>query len=321
MASYNLFLLVLVVSGAFMILEANGKLSLSPTHYSSTCPNVLSIVKKAVIEAINKETRIGASLLRLHFHDCFVNGCDASILLDDIPGSFVGEKTANPNNNSVRGFDVVDDIKAKLEKACPGVVSCADILALAALDSVVYLGGPSWEVSLGRKDSTTANITAANTFIPPPTTNLSGLVANFSVQGLSFKNMVALSGSHTIGLARCTSFRAHIYNDSNIDSSFAKSLQQICPKVGNNGTLAPLDRKTPTVFDNRYFKNLVKGKGLLHSDQELFNRAAADSLVEKYATNQKIFFKDFAKGMVRMSRIKPLTGSEGEIRKNCRKAN
>ena len=66
-------------------------------------------------------------------------GCDASILLDDIPGSFVGEKTANPNNNSVRGFNVVDDIKAKLEKACPGVVSCADILALAALDSVVYV--------------------------------------------------------------------------------------------------------------------------------------------------------------------------------------
>ena len=59
----------------------------------------------------------------------------------------------------------------------------------------LQLGGPSWEVSLGRKDSTTANITAANTFIPPPTTNLSGLVANFSVQGLSFKNMVALSGN------------------------------------------------------------------------------------------------------------------------------
>lgn len=60
------------------------------------------------------------------------------MLLDDT-GSFVGEKTANPNNNSLRGFNVVDDIKAKLEKACPGVVSCADILALAARDSVVYV--------------------------------------------------------------------------------------------------------------------------------------------------------------------------------------
>jgi peroxidase len=65
-------------------------------------------------------------------------GCDASVLLDDTK-SFVGEKTAIPNNNSIRGFDVVDDIKAKLEEACPGVVSCADILALAARDSTVYV--------------------------------------------------------------------------------------------------------------------------------------------------------------------------------------
>ena len=59
-------------------------------------------------------------------------------MLDDTD-NFVGEKTATPNNNSIRGFDVVDDIKAKLEKACPGVVSCADILALAARDSTVYV--------------------------------------------------------------------------------------------------------------------------------------------------------------------------------------
>lgn len=65
-----------------------------------------------------------------------IQGCDASILLDDT-ANFTGEKTAGPNNNSLRGFDVVDTIKTQLENLCPGVVSCADILAVAARDSVV----------------------------------------------------------------------------------------------------------------------------------------------------------------------------------------
>ena len=68
---------------------------------------------------------------------CVKQGCDASILLDDIPGIFKGEKTARPNANSVRGYEVVDAIKSQLEAACPGVVSCADILVVAARDSVV----------------------------------------------------------------------------------------------------------------------------------------------------------------------------------------
>ncbi|KAJ9160434.1 hypothetical protein P3X46_025835 [Hevea brasiliensis] len=316
MAFQNFLLLFLVAACAFAV--AYGKLSVN--YYSSTCPKALSIIQAGVAAAIKNETRMGASLLRMHFHDCFVNGCDGSILLDD-NATFIGEKTAVPNNNSIRGFNVIDDIKAKVEKACPGVVSCADIIALVARDSVVHLGGPSWEVGLGRRDSLTASRALANTSIPPPTSNLSALITSFSAQGLSLKNMVALSGSHTIGLSRCTSFRGHIYNSSNIDPSFAKSLRQICPRRGKDNVLEPLDRQTPTCFDNLYYKNLLQGKGLLHSDQELFNGSSADSLVRRYASNPYEFFKDFAKAMVKMSNIKPLTGSQGEVRKNCRKVN
>ncbi|KAK4359223.1 hypothetical protein RND71_021452 [Anisodus tanguticus] len=291
--------------------------SLSANFYSSSCPNVLSVIKTAVNSAVNKEARMGASLLRLHFHDCF--GCDASVLLDDT-SNFTGEKTAGPNSGSLRGFDVIDTIKTQVESSCAGVVSCADILAVAARDSVVKLGGSSWTVLLGRRDSTTASLSAANNNIPAPTLNLSGLISSFSNKGLTTREMVALSGSHTIGQARCTTFRNRLYNEANINASFATSVKANCPQSGGNNNLSPLDT-TPTSFDNVYFKNLQSQKGLLHSDQQLFNGGSTNSIVNTYSSNSATFFTDFANAMVKMGNLSPLTGTNGQIRKNCRKTN
>ncbi|URE08711.1 peroxidase [Musa troglodytarum] len=295
---------------------------LSTGFYSSLCPNLLSTVKPVVQSAISSEKRMGASLLRLFFHDCFVNGCDASLLLDDT-SNFTGEKTATPNQNSVRGFDVIDKIKTAVEKACPGVVSCADILAITARDAVVILGGPNWDVKLGRRDAKTASLSGANNNIPPPSSSLSNLISKFSAQGLSRQEMVALAGAHTIGQARCISFRSRIYNDTNIDSSLATARQSNCPSTSGSGdgNLAPLDLQTPTTFDNDYFKNLVNLKGLLHSDQQLFSNGSTDSLVKTYSASPSKFASDFAAAMIKMGDISPLTGSQGEIRNDCRKVN
>ncbi|KAH7844514.1 hypothetical protein Vadar_028884 [Vaccinium darrowii] len=288
-----------------------GSAQLSSDYYSGTCPDVLTTIESAVNTAVSNEARMGASLLRLHFHDCFVNGCDGSVLLDDTT-NFTGEKTAVPNNNSLRGFDVIDTIKSQVESTCPGVVSCADIVAAAALYSVVALGGPSWTVQLGRRDSTTASLTAANNNIPAPTLNLSGLITAFSNKGFSANEMVALSGSHTIGQARCTSFRARIYNETNIDSQYATSLQSNCPSAGGDNNLAPLDTTSPTTFDNAYFTNLQSQMGLLHSDQQLFNGGSTDSQVNTYSSNPDTFFSDFASAMVKMGSLSPLTGTSEE---------
>ncbi|XP_074558350.1 peroxidase P7-like [Curcuma longa] len=306
---------------ALLSRAANGQLS--STFYSSTCPNLQSIVRSAMRQAVNSEQRMGASIVRLFFHDCFVNGCDGSILLDDATSNFIGEKTAGPNNNSVRGYDVIDTIKTNVESACPSAVSCADIVALAARDSVVLLGGPTWTVPLGRRDATTASFNAANSDLPSPASNLSQLISAFSNKGLTAQDMTALSGAHTIGQARCVTFRDHIYNDTDIDSAFATQRQGNCPSASGSGddNLAPLDLQTPVVFDNDYYKNLVVRKGLLHSDQELFNNGSQDSLVRQYRNNNTAFSSDFTAAMIKMGNISPLTGTSGEIRVNCRKVN
>ncbi|KAL2336794.1 hypothetical protein Fmac_011240 [Flemingia macrophylla] len=249
---------------------------LSSGFYGTTCPNALSTIKSAVKSAVAKERRMGASLLRLHFHDCF--GCDASVLLDDT-SSFTGEKSAAANVNSLRGFDVIDDIKSQLETTCPGIVSCADILAVAARDSVVALGGPSWTVGLGRRDSTTASKDAATNDIPSPLMDLSDLITSFSNKGFTTQEMVVLSGAHTTGQARCQFFRGRIYNETNVDSDFATSVKSNCPSIDGDDNLSPLDVITNVSFDNVYFKNLVNKKGLLHSDQQLFSGGSTDSQI------------------------------------------
>ncbi|RWW11153.1 hypothetical protein GW17_00025257 [Ensete ventricosum] len=287
--------------------------SLNFDSYISSCPQAEAIIFSGVQRAIASDPRMAASLLRLHFHDCFVNGCDASVLLDDTP-NLVGEKTAGPNLNSLRGFDVVDGIKTELEMACPETVSCADVLAIAARDSV----------EVGRRDSVTASLSMATANIPAPTSDVATLIQKFQNLGLSTKDMVVLSGAHTIGKARCSSFISRL-NGGGIaaaaaDRIFLQSLQQLCS--GSNGTLAHLDLATPATFDNQYYVNLLSGEGLLPSDQVLVNGGGeVGSLVQAYAMDPVVFYEDFAISMVRMGRLAPPPGSEAEVRRCCRVVN
>ncbi|KAL4386176.1 hypothetical protein GQ457_09G013070 [Hibiscus cannabinus] len=262
--------------------------SLSPYYYQNICPQALPTIRKVVEAAVYKERRMGASLLRLHYHDCFVNGCDASLLLDPSP-TIDSEKNSLANQNSARGFEVIDAIKAEVDQICGRpVVSCADILAVAARDSVVALGGPSWQVQLGRRDSTTASRAQADTDLPSPFLDLPALINSFKNHGLNERDLVALSGAHTIGFAQCFTFRNRIYNATNIDPAFAVERRATCPLTGGNTNLAPLD-PTPVHFDTAYFNNLVKQMGLLISDQALFSGGSTDDLVNTYKLYPRCF--------------------------------
>ncbi|KAL3508188.1 hypothetical protein ACH5RR_033570 [Cinchona calisaya] len=293
--------------------------------YQSSCPEAEPIIFSWIEKAVSEDPRMAASLLRLHFHDCF--GCDASVLLDDTP-NFIGEKTAAPNLNSLRGFEVIDYIKNDLEFVCPETVSCADILAIAARDSVVLSGGLGWEVQMGRKDSLSASKVSANNNIPGPNSDVATLAAKFQNVGLTLDDMVTLSGAHTLGKARCSTFSSRLNGNSNADTDpnvnldFIQSLQQLCAESNANTTIADLDHKTPMMFDNQYYINLLSGEGLLASDQVLVTGdEGTRELVESYVDDPVNFLEEFKKSMLRMGSLLPVTGENAEIRRNCRLTN
>ncbi|XP_034586559.2 peroxidase 40-like [Setaria viridis] len=116
--------------------------------------------------------------------------------IHDISPFFVGEKTGVPNANSLRSFEVIDAIKAELERECPETISCAELLAIAARDSVVVSGGPSWEVEAGQKDVRTTSLQGANVNLPTLTSSVATLVQKFRNVGLSTKDMIDLRRAH-----------------------------------------------------------------------------------------------------------------------------
>ncbi|XP_072953637.1 peroxidase 17 [Typha angustifolia] len=313
-----------------LLCVTNSRASIAATqlqkgYYSKSCPKAESIVRGVIGRAMAREPRSGASVMRLQFHDCFVNGCDASLLLDDTP-TMLGEKLSLSNINSLRSYEVIDEVKEELERQCPGVVSCADIIVMAARDAVVLSGGPCWEVKLGREDSLTASQEDSNRIMPSPRANATSLIKLFSQFNLTITDLVALSGSHSIGQGRCFSIVFRLYNqsgtgrpDPNMDAAFREKLNRLCPMSGDGNVTGGLDA-TPVVFDNQYFKDLVRLRGFLNSDQTLYSdNAETGEVVKRFSLDPDAFFMAFVEGMVKMGDLQ--SGRRGEIRRNCRVAN
>ncbi|KAI4316976.1 hypothetical protein L6164_024894 [Bauhinia variegata] len=292
--------------------------ALSVNYYDHACPQLESIVAGTVHKAMLNDKTVPAALLRMHFHDCFIRGCDASVLLES-KGKNKAEKDGPPNI-SLHAFYVIDNAKKAVEAECPGLVSCADILALAARDAVTLSGGPTWEVPKGRKDGRISKASDTRQ-LPAPTFNISQLQQSFSQRGLSLEDLVVLSGGHSLGFAHCSSFQNRIHKfsvnqdiDPSMNPSFAASLQRICPLQNNvRSAGAPLD-STSTTFDNAYYKLLLQGKSIFSSDQALLTNSKTKALASKFAGSQKEFERAFVKSMIKMSSI---TGGQ-EIRLDCK---
>ncbi|KAL6176122.1 hypothetical protein ACLB2K_052758 [Fragaria x ananassa] len=295
--------------------------------YSSSCPRAESIVTQTVQKHFKSTPAIAPGLLRMHFHDCFVQGCDASVLLDGA----TTEKTAGPNRG-LRGWEVIDDAKTQLEAACPGVVSCADILALAARDSVVLTKGINWKVPTGRLDGR-VSLASETRNLPGFRDSIDVQKSKFQALGLNTQDLVTLVGGHTIGTSACQFFRYRLYNftttgngaDPTIHPSFVPQLRALCPQDGDLAKRVDLDTGSAARFDAAFFTNLRNGRGILESDQMLWTDASTKSFVQRFLGVRGLqalnFNVEFGRSMVKMSNIGVKSATNGEIRRVCSAVN
>ncbi|KAL5713323.1 peroxidase [Ranunculus cassubicifolius] len=289
----------------------------------TTCPHVEIIIAKMMRDFVRQDFRVAPRIIRMHFHDCFVRGCDGSVLLNSTAEN-KAEKDARPNT-SLKGYDVIDRIKDTLEDICPNTVSCADILAYAARESVQLTGKfPRYLVQGGRKDGRISRDIEVSRNIPPSSFNVSSLILNFASKGLSLEEMVTLSGIHSIGVSSCFSVGKRYSNfnntgnpDPTLDSDLADSLRRQC----DNGTTASktviMDTITPNVLDNKYYVGLLQNKGLFTSDATLLTDRQTLREVTSNANQARAWEMKFVDAMVKMGEIEVLIGEQGEVRKKC----
>ncbi|KAL0395793.1 UNVERIFIED_CONTAM: Peroxidase 55 [Sesamum calycinum] len=306
-----------------LIVTRMGEGQLIENFYSSSCPNVEGIVRQVVLSKINQTFVTVPATLRLFFHDCFVEGCDASVVIASPNND--AEKDA-PDNLSLAGdgFDTVVKAKQAVEAQCPGIVSCADILAIAARDVVFLAGGPAYNMELGRRDGLISQASRVAGNLPEPTFNLIQLNTIFAKNNLSQIDMIALSGAHTLGFSHCTRFANRLYSfspsnpvDPTLNPTYAQQLMQECPQNVDPQIAINMDPVTPQTFDNVYYQNLVGGKGLFSSDQVLFTDPASQPTVMDFAQNSGDFSGAFITAMTKLGRVGVKIGNQGEIRRDC----
>ncbi|TMW87100.1 hypothetical protein EJD97_020416 [Solanum chilense] len=306
-----------------MMLEAQ----LQVGFYDNSCSMAEFIVRQEVTNAFLRNKGVAAGLVRMHFHDCFVRGCDGSVLIDSTATNSA-EKDSPANNPSLRGFEVIDSAKARLESVCEGVVSCADLVAFAARDSVVITGGLGYEVPAGRRDGR-ISLASETRSLPPPTLDVDQLTQNFRSMGLTQEEMITLSGAHTIGRSHCLAFSNRLYSfnsttsqDPSLDPSYAAQLKQQCPEGSTDASLVvPMNPVSPAITDEYYYTDILANRGLFTSDQTLLTDPTTTIQVLQNARFPFLWRSKFASAMAKMGQIGVLTGTAGEIRANCRVIN
>ncbi|XAR70973.1 L-ascorbate peroxidase [Bertholletia excelsa] len=219
-------------------------------------------IKEEIRKVLSKGKAPG--VLRLAFHDAGTFEIDENS--GGMNGSIVYELDRPENTGLQKPLKILEKAKTEVDAIRP--VSWADIIALAGAEAVSLCGGPSIPLRLGRIDSMVAD---AEGKLPQESLDAFGLKRCFQRKGFSTRELVALSGAHTLG----------------------------SKGFGN-----------PTVFDNSYFKILLEKPWLssagmssmigLPSDRALVEDDECSRWISKYADNQNLFFEDFKNAYIKL---------------------
>ncbi|KAK3138367.1 hypothetical protein QOZ80_5AG0367850 [Eleusine coracana subsp. coracana] len=334
-------LLRLVVAAAAVVIRglASAPAEAAPLEvgfYGGTCPMAEEAVLDEMRLILMEDKTLAPSLLRMHYHDCFVQGCDGSIMLKSRKKK--AERDAL-SNRSMRGYNAIERIKARLETLCPRTVSCADIIAIAARDAVFLSHGPRYDVETGRRDGNVSVAEYAENDLAPPDSNIVDVKTFFSVKSLNSKDIAILFGCHSIGTSHCAPIQKRLYNftgnmdqDPSLDPAYAAKLKKLCPppRPGDGDddddddsegktTKVPMDPGSGFTFDLSYYRHVLATGGLFQSDGSLLNDPVTRGYVEKVAnaSSPDEYYHDFAEAMVKMGRTDVLYGDQGEIRPTC----
>lgn len=175
----------------------------------------------------------------------------------------------------------------------------------------------------GRKDG---RVSKANDTmnLPSPSFNVTQLIQSFARRGLGVKDLVALSGGHTLGFSHCSSFESRIRNfsitedaDPTMDDKFAAKLRMKCRKPNRDRNAGEFLDSTSSTFDNDYYKQMMGGKGLFGSDQALFGDSRTRWIVEAFGRDEGLFFREFAASMEKLGQVGVKANKDGEVRMEC----
>ncbi|PIA57899.1 hypothetical protein AQUCO_00500071v1 [Aquilegia coerulea] len=297
--------------------------------YKDTCPQAEEIIREQVKLLYKRHKNTAFSWLRNIFHDCAVQSCDASLLLDSTRRELSEKET--DRSFGLRNFRYLDTIKEAVERECPGVVSCADILVLSGRDGVVAvmnqpLGGPYIPLKTGRRDGRRSRAEILEQYLPDHNESISSVLDKFGAMGIDTPGVVALLGAHSVGRTHCVKLVHRLYPevDPALHPDHVEHMLHKCPDAIPDPKAVQYvrnDRGTPMILDNNYYRNILDNKGLLQVDHQLANDKRTKSYVKKMAKSQDYWASEFSRALTILTENNPLTGTQGEIRKQCNVVN